>query len=887
MSTGFTRTRTTPRAYENVGQGRAAPLMGIYVGFVKAVDDVTYMGRLSVWIPELGGDPTDHNSWYTCNYASPFAGATNIYNNTNGGDWTGSQQSYGMWFVPPDLNNEVVVCFINGDQSRGIWLGCLYQQNMNHMVPGLPGNNSTASLPVVEYNKKDSGQVNSQNRPIFNPLADQLKVQGLDQDFIRGVSTAGARRTNPVNSVYGILTPLQNQFVLDDNPEQPLIRLRTRTGVQVLLSDSDGSVYINSADGSNWVNLGADGTVEIYGLSDISIRSQSSLNLRADVDVNIEAGRTINMKARGDTLVRNTSQPSDEDQAHGGNINVNAYHDVNLTADNIYTYATNTYTRTAGNIFDTAEPANIMCKDGERSRSGNIYVKANGNIFINSNCNIAIQSLDNIYLQTSNLMYVDVEKQILVTANSNITVKSNANINIESASNLYFAGGNATIFGNSNVNLLSANGLVIESTEGLYICSTDYIAILVDGEINSSFLGPEHSDIIIASNNDIWISSMWNMYWASGNDTTIHTGGMLAEYVHWDRKLQEIHAGHDDLVVPDVYPFTVDIDPLDKDTTSVKMLKTFARDNVETETYTIPWARRGILPIYPTDLTMEDQEIDGPGQYSSVTRDTILYKLPFHEPYGYHSGALLGTDGAISETGSNIDPYTGQPILLGSIVPGSNFPMPLIGTPRQGMPPGTYTGNSYTQSGLAVYNYLGPNSALAPAASYQLSSEGTVYLIGFEGYNPLPYTGVKGDVFIGVAHALTGGEISKEVTNTPDGEIPWSQGLTDDQIMGLLQQDLYQSGDPVKQLPVAQTVQNTISALITQAQFDILVDFCWNITPPVFQGCDVVQQINQNNFDIAATLFINWNLVKGKPNQQILARRMSESSRFRGINTTL
>jgi hypothetical protein len=91
-------------------------------------------------------------------------------------------------------------------------------------------------------------------------------VQGLDQDFIRGVSTSGARRTNPVNSVYGILTPLQNQFVLDDNPEQPLIRLRTRTGVQLLLSDADGSVYINSADGSNWLYMGADGTVEIYGL---------------------------------------------------------------------------------------------------------------------------------------------------------------------------------------------------------------------------------------------------------------------------------------------------------------------------------------------------------------------------------------------------------------------------------------------------------------------------------------------------------------------------------------------------------------------------------------------------------------------------------------------
>jgi hypothetical protein len=56
------------------------------------------------------------------------------------------------------------------------------------------------------------------------------------------------------------------------------------------------------------------------------------LNLRADIDVNIEAGRTINMKARGDVNVPNPSQPSEDDQAKGGNININAYHDFNLSA---------------------------------------------------------------------------------------------------------------------------------------------------------------------------------------------------------------------------------------------------------------------------------------------------------------------------------------------------------------------------------------------------------------------------------------------------------------------------------------------------------------------------------------------------------------------------
>ena len=54
MSSGFSRTRESSKAYELIGQGRASPLNSIYVGFVKAIDDVITMGRLQVWIPESG-----------------------------------------------------------------------------------------------------------------------------------------------------------------------------------------------------------------------------------------------------------------------------------------------------------------------------------------------------------------------------------------------------------------------------------------------------------------------------------------------------------------------------------------------------------------------------------------------------------------------------------------------------------------------------------------------------------------------------------------------------------------------------------------------------------------------------------------------------------------
>jgi len=297
----FHRTAKTPDAFNLQPAGRSTSLTSIYVGFVKTVLDQQYMGRIQVWIPEISGDVNDKSQWFTCSYASPFAGATSITKNTHGPAWNNSQRSYGFWFVPPDLENEVVVCFANGDPARGLWFGCLYQQNMNHMVPGIPGDPSTNGLPVVEYNKiRQDITVNTAVGPIYTPLADQLKIQGLEKDPLRGTSTSGARRSQPANGVYGILTPGANQFVMDDGADGAYIRLRTQSGTAITVSETDGSIYMISRDGNSWMELGVDGSINIYGSNNLNIRTQGILNLHADLDINIEAGRSIYMKARGD-----------------------------------------------------------------------------------------------------------------------------------------------------------------------------------------------------------------------------------------------------------------------------------------------------------------------------------------------------------------------------------------------------------------------------------------------------------------------------------------------------------------------------------------------------------------------------------------------------------
>ena len=316
MPDNFSRTITTPRDWSLQGQGRTNPLDKIYLGFVKNADDVQRQGRLKVWIPELGGDKNSPDNWVTVNYCSPFAGSTSIYDAKNADGWENTQLSYGMWFIPPDLENEVICAFINGDPGRGIWMGCLYNQYMNHMVPGIPGPgpDNNPGLPVAEYKKLTAANDSSFNvanakRPVFSPLADQLVLQGLQGDRVRGVTSSGAQRPDSIdsndypsrrsNDVSGILTPGGSQLVFDDNSTNAFIRIRTKTGAQVLINDSIGSVYMNNANGTNWVELSGDGYIDIYSEEDVSVRTQGTLNFHADGDINFNAGGSINMKARG------------------------------------------------------------------------------------------------------------------------------------------------------------------------------------------------------------------------------------------------------------------------------------------------------------------------------------------------------------------------------------------------------------------------------------------------------------------------------------------------------------------------------------------------------------------------------------------------------------
>jgi len=330
---------------------------GPFIGKVKRVGDPQFGGRLWVNIEEYSQtkDPS-MSDLVECRYLNPFYGVSSIEANstTDPYDYDRSQRSYGMWFVPPSIDNDVVVMFVKGETIQAFWIGCVAPENMNQMLPGVGALESTSVkavgdsqlgktalygtdlLPAGEINRKawdeqSGNQVSKLNSPI-HPQAELLRQQGLIQDTIRGTTSSSARRESP-SQVFGISTPgplKQNgkklpigprltkdgkpsqekiqvitergsghTFVLDDgdsNGDNQLVRLRSASGHQILLNDSAGVVYIANGSGNAWMEFSSNGGIDIYSGGSVSLRSRGDMNFHSDSDINMFARQKVKIK---------------------------------------------------------------------------------------------------------------------------------------------------------------------------------------------------------------------------------------------------------------------------------------------------------------------------------------------------------------------------------------------------------------------------------------------------------------------------------------------------------------------------------------------------------------------------------------------------------------
>ena len=294
---------------------------GIYVGeVIVRPKDESHSGRIPVYIPMLSKDRNDPRGYFNCFWSSPFAGTTpsaavgkNKYSHAD------TMKTYGMWMVPPDPGNFVLVIFGDGKKKNPIIIGCMFPDQMQNMVPGNPAGptfGTEVPLPTAEKNRGDDNKSHGKGveRPLNPFIAIPIINQGLINDPIRGTTSSGARRESP-SQVFGFLTPGPEQvnletgkrdgtnrlgghsFVLDDNAGQRHIRMRTAGGGQILIDDTNELVYVINSPGTAWVELSADGSIQIFSDEDINMRSTNNINIRADQELNLDAGVRVNINA--------------------------------------------------------------------------------------------------------------------------------------------------------------------------------------------------------------------------------------------------------------------------------------------------------------------------------------------------------------------------------------------------------------------------------------------------------------------------------------------------------------------------------------------------------------------------------------------------------------
>lgn len=351
---------------------------GPFIGIVKNNIDPTFSGRVQVYIEAFGGgDPQDQSLWRTVRYLSPFFGQTDPrandpnFNATPGvGTFERNPQSYGLWMTPPDLGVSVLCFFVEGDATRGYYVGCIPEQGLNHMVPALGATanfdksgqvaqayfGNSPQMAVTEINAYDPAtQTNpkffDQTKPIHKVVAASLFQQGLNNDVQRGPITSSSQRETP-SQVYGFSSPgrpvylggLQpetirsqlasgalnpadvkviarqggHSIVLDDGTlegQDNLVRIRTAKGHQIMMNDQGNFFQIIHANGQTWIELGVEGTVDVYATNSVNVRTQGTINLHADQDINMYAGGNVQIKSNQATRLESRARFTVKSQA--------------------------------------------------------------------------------------------------------------------------------------------------------------------------------------------------------------------------------------------------------------------------------------------------------------------------------------------------------------------------------------------------------------------------------------------------------------------------------------------------------------------------------------------------------------------------------------------
>ena len=333
----------TPEKVKQGSLGGVNLLNGVYVGTVIANDDSIYTGRIKVHFPEFGAKSAP----YHVLLVTPFGGYTSPKDSsgdptqygTDDSSEQGAPKSYGMWPQPPAIGTEVI-CAFTARHNVGYLLGSAIGIDRNHMMGGkasaLNYAQQNSILPVSEKNPYD--QNDPDTKPADPATSQNLIDQGLENDYVRGHSQSSARRESP-SRVFGLTTADGHVITMDDGDSQgnsKNIRLRTKGGAQVLLDDTTQIVFITNQKGNAYIEMDADGRIDVYSQKDISYHAEGDFNLHAKGNINMQADNGVQIKSIGADGIKVEATAGDYDLFTGKDFKFEAGANGNLIAAGNY-----------------------------------------------------------------------------------------------------------------------------------------------------------------------------------------------------------------------------------------------------------------------------------------------------------------------------------------------------------------------------------------------------------------------------------------------------------------------------------------------------------------------------------------------------------------------
>ncbi len=155
----------------------------------------------------------------------------------------------------------------------------------------------------------------------------------------------------------------------------------------------------------------------------------------------------------------------------------------------------------------------------------------------------------------------------------------------------------------------------------------------------------------------------------------------------------------------------------------------------------------------------------------------------------------------------------------------------------------------------------------------EMSEHGLELLKQWEGFELNEYKDSAGLPTIGVGHLITNSEqVSGEIVI--DGvPVQYANGLTDEQVLALLSQDVK---------PAEQTVNKGVKVALNQDQFDALVSFTFNVGGGNFNSSTLLKVLNQGQYDQVPDQLRRWNKAGGKVVQGLVNRRENEIKLWNG-----